>query len=63
MDLYAVRWEEVENDGFKRTEFPKLEDAKKKALELKLEGKFNINLKIVDSFNGNILAEVKLEDI
>lgn len=36
MDLYAVRWEEVENGGFKRTEFPKLEDAKKKGTRTKI---------------------------
>jgi hypothetical protein len=61
MILYGVRWEEVENNGFTRSEFVKPEEAISKAKELKAEGKFNVNIKLVDSKTSEFKGELSFE--
>lgn len=61
MILFGVRWEEKENDGFTRSEFVKADEAIEKAKELKNEGKFNINIKLVDTKTGEFKGNLSFE--
>ena len=61
MILYGVRWEEKENGGFTRSEFIKPEEAISKAKELKTEGKFNVNIKLVDSRTSEFKGDLSFE--
>lgn len=61
MILYGVRWEEKEDSGFVRSEFIEQKEAIGRAKELKHEGKFNVNIKLVDTKTGHFKGELSFE--
>lgn len=62
MILYGVRWQEEENKGFMRSEFPKPEQAIAKAKELDSEGKLNVNIKLIDISADKFVGELHFKD-
>jgi hypothetical protein len=61
MTLYGVRWEEEENGGFKLSEFMLVEEAIICAKNLKSEGKYNVNIKLVDSKTYDLIGDLSFE--
>jgi hypothetical protein len=61
MILFGVRWEEEENSGFTRSEFVKPEEAIAKARDLVHDGKFNINIKLVDTKDGKFKGDLHFD--
>lgn len=63
MILYGVRWQDEEGKGFMRSEFTKAEQAISKAKALETEGKFNVNIKMVDSKNDKFVGDLTFKEI
>jgi hypothetical protein len=59
MILFGVRWEEEKDSGFTRSEFIKEDEAIAKARDLVHDGKFNVNIKLVDTKDGQFKGDLQ----